>query len=366
MASLLDDSWPEDDPRADDPSWQARVLADALDAEHAMSDEVLIATFASTLRLAKTTRHKYTRCLWEFKEFLASWGVDSVRSAHRRDVQRFLAWLDGDSAASASVVPALPEHGRRATREALSPSSRKGYLSALRAFYRFCLDEEYELRHYDPTVGIRSPKVSHTPGLTLTADELQRFLDAPGNERDRIQAYLLVFTAQRAGAVRELRWRDVNWEERELTFHGKGDKVNVLPIHDELLGALSRWRRVLLDEAEKNSLIASALYDERTAYVLLTHRGRQVTVQTLGKQAKWRAARASIRLHTSGKVYPENKSQVHPHAFRRSWATLQRRRGVALEDIADVLAHASTDTTRKHYAFPASDAKRRAVKNFSL
>ena len=366
MASVLDDSWPEDGPLWENPTWRAQVAADAADAEHAMSDEVLIGTFAGTLRLAKTTQHKYTRCLWEFKDFLDTWGIDSVRSAHRRDVQRFLAWLDGDSHASPRVVASSPEQGRREARDQLSPSSRKGYLSALRAFYRFCLDEEYPLRHYDPTVGVRSPKVTHTPGLTLTADELQRFLDATGSERDRIQAYLLVFTAQRAGALRELRWRDVNWEERELTFHGKGDKVNVLPIHDELLGALSRWRRVLLDEAERNPLVAAALYDERTAHVLLTRRGRPVTVQTLGKQAKWRAARAGLRLHVSDNVYRENKSQVHPHAFRRSWATLQRRRGVALEDIADVLAHASTDTTRKHYAFPPSDAKRRAVKNFSL
>lgn len=366
MASLLDDSWPEDDPRSDDPAWRAQVLADSADARHAESDAVLIDTFAGTLQLAKTTQHKYTRCLWDFKDFLDSWGVDSVRSAHRRDVQRFLRWLEGNAAASALVVPALPEHGRRPPHEPLSASSRKSYLSALRAFYRFCLDEDYDLRHYDPTVGIRSPNVTHTPGLTLTADELQRFLDAPGSERDRIQAYLLVFTAQRAGALRDLRWRDVNWEERELTFHGKGDKLNVLPIHDELLGALSRWRRVLLDKAETSPLIAAALYDEWTAHVLLTRRGRPVTVQTLGKQAKWRAARAGLRLHTSENVYRENKSQVHPHAFRRSWATLQRRRGVALEDIADVLAHSSTDTTRKHYAFPPSDAKRRAVKNFSL
>jgi hypothetical protein len=45
---------------------------------------------------------------------------------------------------------------------------------------------------------------------------------------------------------------------------------------------------------------------------------------------------------------------------------LQRRRGVAIEDIADVLDHASTDTTRRHYAFPPSEAKRKTVKNFSL
>lgn len=359
--SVLDDSWDERER-----TWEEQVAADEADAQEAESDGVLIDTFADALRLATTTQHKYTRCLWEFKEFLDAWGVESVRAAHRRDVQRFLRWLDGKSDAAPLAVPALPEHGRRPARTRLSPSSQKGYLSALRAFYRYCLDEGHRLRHYDPTVGIRPPKVKHTPGLTLRADELQRFLDASGSERDRIQAYLLVFTAQRVGGLRELRWRDVNWEERELTFEGKGKKLNVLSIHDELLGALSRWRRFVIDEAEHNPLIAAALYDERTAHVLLTHRGRPVTVQTLGKQAKWRAARCGLRLNTSDDACRENKSQVHPHAIRRSWATLQRRRGVSLEDIADVLDHVSTDTTRKHYAFPPSEAKRKTVKNFSL
>ena len=31
---------------------------------------------------------------------------------------------------------------------------------------------------YDPTAGIRSPPVKHTPGMTLRAEELQQFLDA--------------------------------------------------------------------------------------------------------------------------------------------------------------------------------------------
>lgn len=347
-------------------TYEQQVARDEAAGREAESDAVLIGTFGGTLGLAKTTRHKYERCLWEFKDFLHGWGTKSVREAHRRDVQRFLQWLAGDAAASPLLVPALPEHGRRPAHQPLSASSRKGYLSALRSFYRFCLDEDYDLLHHDPTAGIRSPRVVHRRGLTLTAEELQDFLDAPGKERDRIQAYLLVFTAQRTGALRELRWRDVNWEERELIFYGKGGKTNVLAIHDELLGALSRWRRVLLAEAEKNPLIAAALYNEDTAHVLLTHRGRPVTVQTLGKQAKWRAARSGVRLHTANDASRENKSQVHPHAFRRSWATLQRRRGVALEDIADVLAHSSTDTTRKHYAFPSSEAKRKTVKSFSL
>lgn len=275
-----------------------------------------------------------------------------------------MKWLGGDLDATPLVSPGHPTLGQHPPRVALAASTRKGYLSALRSFYYFCLDEHYI--HHDPTAGVRAPRVEHKRGMTLTAEELQAFLDAPGSERDRVQAYLLVFTAQRAGSLRDLLWKDVNMEEREITFRGKGGKTNVLPIHNELLGALSRWKRVVLDMAETNPLIASALYDDVTAFVLLTRCGLPVTVQTLGKQTKWRAARCGLRPHTSCEVGHENKSEVHPHAFRRSWATLQRRHGVALEDIADVLAHVSVDTTRKHYAFPPSEAKRRAVKNFTL
>lgn len=351
-------------------TWEQRVEADEAEANAALaemfSDAALIAQFGtSSKERSKTTRHKYKRCVNEFAKFLEGCYVNAgLLRAGRWDVRRFIDWLGGEESAAPMVVPGKADYGLQPPREPLSASSQKGYLSALRAFYYFCLDEHY-IQH-DPTAGVRPPKVEHTPGLTLKADELQRFLDAPGSERDRVQAYLLVFTAQRVGALRGLRWRDVEMSEREIVFHGKGDKRNVLPIHDELLGALSRWKQFILTEAERNPLIASALYDEETAYVLLTRQGRPVTVQTLGKQVKWRAARAGLRPHTSEDVHRENKSQVHPHALRRSWATLQRRRGVALEDIADVLAHASVDTTRKHYAFPPSDAKRRAVKSFSL
>lgn len=332
------------------------------------NDGRLIAHFGTSMERARTTCHKYKRCVHEFADYLAlRYVTPGLVRAGRWDVVDFMAWLAGEEGVAPYLVPGSPEFGQHPPREALSPSTRKGYLSALRAFYYFCLDSHF-IQH-DPTAGVRAPKVEHKPGMTLTAEELQRFLDAPGSERDQIQAYLFVFTAQRAGSLRDLRWRDVNWDERELTFRGKGGKKNVLPIHDELLGALSRWRRVLLDEAETNPLIAAALYHDETAHVLLTRRGRPVTVQTLGKQAKWRAARCGLRLHTSEDMSHENKSQVHPHVFRRSWATLQRRRGVALEDIADVLSHASTtrraSTTRFRRARP-SVRRSRASRSSSL
>lgn len=340
--------------------WQETVDAQERAARDAHEDWALVAEFGSMCGKARTTQHKYERCVADFSAFLTRFhDAPALVEADRAHVVKFLAWLDGNNRG------ALPLHQVGETTRQLSASTRKGYLSALRAFYHYCLDMEYV--HYDPTAGIRAPKVEHKPGLTLTADELTRFLDAPGSERDRIQAYLFVFTAQRAGAIRSLRWRDVSLDQQELTFlDTKGGKPSVIYMHHELLGALARWRAVVKTEEKTNPRIAAAMADEETAFVLLTRNGRRVTVQTLGKQVKWRAARAGLRLHKSDDVYRENKSQVHPHAFRRSWATVQRRAGVPIEDIADALGHASTDTTRKHYAFPASETVRRTMKSFTL
>jgi integrase len=51
---------------------------------------------------------------------------------------------------------------------------------------------------------------------------------------------------------------------------------------------------------------------------------------------------------------------VSPHALRRSFATILLDQGHPIDAIADVLGHASIDTTRQHYAF-ASNARRRAT-----
>jgi integrase len=340
--------------------------AGAQAAAGARSDSELIGDFYVWFDRAGTTFRKYARCVAEFSAYLHANGVPCLFFAKRRDVIRFLMWLNGGAEIKTLFDSSLTSEEQRPPRRPLSPSSRKGYLSALRAFYYYCLEMEYI--EIDPTARIRSPKVPPpTKGLTLEAEQLRLFLDAHGSERDRVQAYLFVFTAARAGELRTLRWRDLDWHNREFIFRGKRGKTNIVPMHDELAGALRRWQVAQRRQAETNQLLANALAYDETAFVLLTRTGNQVTVGTLCKQVKWRAGRCGPLPHSPAEhVYHENKSHLHPHAIRRSWATLQRRRGVPLEDIADVLAHASTDTTRKHYAFPSDETKRRTLKSFSL
>lgn len=119
--------------------------------------------------------------------------------------------------------------------------------------------------------------------------------------------------------------------------------------------------------AAQKLLVAQPLQDPETAYVLLTYNGRPLCHSTLAKQAKWRARRVGIRPHPEGaSVSAENTSQVSPHAFRRSFAQIQRSRGVELAAIADVLHHKDLNTTRTHYASTDTPRLRETIGSFRV
>lgn len=209
--------------------------------------------------------------------------------------------------------------------------------------------------------------MTHNRGLVITREQLRRLLDAPGRARDRVQTYLLVFTAARMSEIQHLRWRDVDFDRREIGSRGKFGKTNVIPMHEQLYAALRRWQVEQRRESEQHPQLAAALADPERAYVLLTDAGKKLAHSTISKQLKWRAARVGLLAHAdASSVGDENKSRISPHVLRRTFATLALNDGTPLEAIAEMLNHASIDTTRKHYAFTSSEKKRQTVAAFNV
>jgi len=117
-----------------------------------------------------TTLYKYRVHLEEFIAWLERHGL-SLLSAQRRDVARHLAYLKSDQRL-------WRDSRQRPIRPAARPSSRKGRLAALRAFYRHCAVMDY-IAH-DPTFGVETPKVTIKRGITLTrrGDSVAAVIDA--------------------------------------------------------------------------------------------------------------------------------------------------------------------------------------------
>jgi site-specific recombinase XerD len=177
-----------------------------------LADSELVDEFVAMVARNPKTLYKYRVHLEEFTGWLERYGL-SLLAAQRRDVARYLAYLKSDQRV-------WRDSRKRPIRRPLDRSSRKGVLAALRAFYRHCAVMDYIAR--DPTFGVETPKVTIRRGITLTREELRRFLDARGKPRCRVQAYLEVYTAGRAGSIRDILWQDVDFERNVIHFNAKG------------------------------------------------------------------------------------------------------------------------------------------------
>lgn len=327
-------------------------------------DAKLIEDFVDLLERDEKTLAKYEQHLLEFRAFLdAEAGGKRLVAAEQADVKLFLARLRKGTRYG-MTGDGKPRAG------ALSDSTRKSVVSALRAFYGHCadyhkLDRDPNFR--DPTLRIKVPRPKPKRGLTLSEADVKRYLNAPGRERDRVQAYLKVYTAARTMSLRFLLWSDVDFEREVIHFNAKADNDYTLPMHPQLKAALLRWRDEVLRMAATNRVVKAALSDPDTAHVLLTYNGRPLCHSTIAKQCKLRAARVGVLRHPDrSKVGKENWSQAHPHAFRRTAGTRLRESGVDLADIADLLNHKDLNTTREHYAFTSTPRLKKTVMGLTL
>ncbi len=315
------------------------------------TDDDLIDEYVGQAELSPATLHSYRAHQRNFAGWLAAHGT-SLRTATAGDVHRFMSYLRS---------PDRALQYQRTRGDELSPATRKIALASLRALYRYLFI--VELVTSDPTAMIRAPRVTQTPGIYLTPEELNQLLNAPGSARERIQTYLLAYTAARSGELRSLRWSDVDFDNAVLRIHGKGSKVRFVDIHPKLIVELRHWWIHQLSEAERTPALRDARHDPNTDFVLLTRTGRQLSDTAIYKQLKRRACAAG--LHVQDSAHREHRSLVSPHALRRTFATYLLNEGHPIDAVADVLGHDSTDTTRRHYAFSSSDRRRSTIRGFN-
>lgn len=263
----------------------------------------LLAEFVGQADMAATTITKYDAQLREFARWLQ----------HPRS-----RLLDDDDSRTlvAATLRSTDRHAATWTitkRTPLSASARKSHVASLRAFYSYLL--RVRVIDTDPTFGIKTPKVRPAPGLRLTREELERLLNAPGTARERIQTFLLVFTAARAGALRDLRWDDIDFPGRTLALHTKNGKHHSVGIHPRLMAELRRWYVHQSHTATKNPQLAAALDHPATVFVPLPRTGRQLAPGAIAKQLKRRASTAGLYMldpaHAkSAASYPPTRSDA--------------------------------------------------------
>ena len=159
--------------------------------------------------------------------------------------------------------------------------------------------------------------------------------------RDRVLVKCLAYLATRCTVTAELEWSDFNLRQGTATVIGKGNKQRTLrfgKLYPDLLSDL----KILKGDRHKGYLFPSRRKDARG-------REQPISPRQVQKIVRLKAEAAGVESPNP------NRSGVHPHMFRHSWAQNAKAAGVSIAAIKKWLGHSRAETTIDHYGEPSQD-----------
>lgn len=284
-------------------------------AQDARRIAAFLEAMAAESGAARNTLLAYGRDLRDAAGWLAGRGTDLGR-AGREAIEGYLIALDAAG---------------------ISPATRARRLSALKRFFRFCLDEGWRADH--PALRIDGPGRSRRLPGTLSEAEVAALLEAarthgpdPATQaRNACLFELLYATGLRVSELVSLPQAALRGAPEMVLVRGKGSKDRMVPLTDAARAAVAVWL-AYRDRAEA----AAAKAGRPASRFLFPARGgaghlSRVRFHGLVKEV---AARAGL-----------DPCRVSPHVLRHAFATHLLAGGADLRVIQLLLGHADLSST---------------------
>ena len=199
----------------------------------------------------------------------------------------------------------------------------KGYVDQIRiklhGFFQWLVDNEYIVRNPCAVVEkIKYNKVKQKPFTPLQLAEVK--WDAIQIDiRTRAVIDFLFSTGMRVGEIAQVKKEDIDWQNRSVIIrHGKGDKERVVYFNAESELTLKKYLTSRNDDNE---------------YLFVSKKKPHNPI----KERSFEKMLARV-----GEI---SQIHVHPHKFRRSFATTSINAGMQLQTLQALLGHSETKTT---------------------
>ena len=242
-----------------------------------------------------------------------------------------LEWVECNEKMAVDYVQALKKGGAKDT-----TVFRK--ICSLKQFFKF-LRRKRVIRD-DPFEDFELHNIRRKLPATLTINEMNRLLTSirqplpamlgvPNEDvfltvRDRAMLETLYSAALRVRERCGANWQDIDWNKREITVTGKGNKTRACPFGQKALEALLEYQHHYENHWERKP--------EGPAPAFLSTWNMRINTRTIPRTIRKWCRAAGVK-------------RVNPHAFRHSAATHMLENGADIRVIQKLLGHASIITT---------------------
>jgi integrase/recombinase XerC len=234
-----------------------------------------------------------------------------------------------------SVVQAVDRRVVRAYLGSLAKGCRKSSvarkLAALKGFFRYLVEAKLLAR--SPLAVFSTPKQEKPLPVFLSVDDVFRLLGGVQGKgvlgiRDRAILEVLYSSGIRVSELVGLDWSDIDFGLGILRVLGKGAKERIVPIGEVALEALREYRAAELEIQKRRARSQAAVF--------LNHRGMRITTRSVARIVEKHLRSAGIPI------------RMGPHGLRHSFATHLLNGGADLRAIQELLGHASLSTTQRY------------------
>jgi integrase/recombinase XerD len=248
--------------------------------------------------------------------------------AYSSDLARFVTLLEAagsavDRADVRAITAVLVELGE----SGLSARSQARFVSSLRGFYKYLLQERHLSKN--PLDLVEAPRLSRKLPSLLSESEVLRLLAAPDladprGLRDAAMIHTMYAAGLRVSEVVGLELGDVDLRAGFVAAFGKGRKRRLVPLAESARVAIGAY---LAD-------VRGRWAAPRGKHLFVTQRGSGMTRQSFWKILKRHGRNAGITKNLS------------PHMLRHSFATHLLQGGADLRIVQTLLGHADIGTTQ--------------------
>lgn len=211
------------------------------------------------------------------------------------------------------------------------PTSMKRKISALKSFFKY-LQKKAVIQN-NPADKITSPKIPERLPKYVEQNKMNDLFEAPEKYfndtfqgmQDKLIIDVLYSTGMRRQELINLTWADIHFGSNQLKVTGKGNKQRIIPIGKDLVNSLQIFQKLQKEHLKQLPY---------SAYVFLTETGNQLYPNHVYRLVKKYIGYCST---------VEKKS---PHVLRHSFATHMSNNGAKLNDIKELLGHASLASTQ--------------------